>query len=71
MEAIKGPTGKYPSSESLRKAMAVNQHHDAVTGTEKQHVTFDYAKRLSIGEEECHVSIISASFYFLRYSRQN
>jgi len=29
--------------------MGVAQHHDAVSGTAKQHVTFDYAKRLSHG----------------------
>lgn len=45
----------YPSSDRLRRAMAVNQHHDAVTGTEKQHVTYDYLKRLFIGREECKV----------------
>ena len=31
------------------QAMGVAQHHDAVSGTAKQHVTFDYAKRLSHG----------------------
>ncbi|XP_057312440.1 lysosomal alpha-mannosidase-like isoform X2 [Hydractinia symbiolongicarpus] len=46
-------TGKVSSSSTLRRAMAVNQHHDAVTGTEKQHVAYDYAKRLYIGREEC------------------
>ena len=29
--------------------MGEAQHHDAVSGTAKQHVTFDYAKRLSRG----------------------
>lgn len=28
----------------LREAMAQSQHHDAVTGTAKQHVSFDYTK---------------------------
>ena len=27
--------------------MGVVQHHDAVSGTEKQEVAFDYAQRLS------------------------
>lgn len=30
----------------LRAAMGVMQHHDAITGTEKQAVAFDYAKML-------------------------
>jgi len=29
--------------------MGVAQHHDAVSGTEKQHVADDYAQRLSQG----------------------
>jgi len=35
--------------EKLAEAMGVAQHHDAVSGTAKQHVTFDYAQRLSRG----------------------
>lgn len=38
------------------KAMAVAQHHDAVSGTEKQHVADDYAKRLANGWQHCQVS---------------
>eukprot|EP01132_Coremiostelium_polycephalum_P008521 gene8521-10475_t len=45
-----------PSSQSLvndivvmRQAMGVAQHHDAVSGTEQQHVADDYAERLAIG----------------------
>ncbi|CAF1497023.1 unnamed protein product, partial [Adineta steineri] len=33
----------------LSEAMGVAQHHDAVSGTEKQEVAFDYAQRLSEG----------------------
>ena len=32
--------------EELGQAVAVTQHHDAVTGTEKQYVTEDYHVRL-------------------------
>ena len=44
-----------PSSEMLRDAMGVAQHHDAVSGTEKQHVAYDYAKRLAMGAKQCKV----------------
>ncbi len=30
----------------LKRAMGTMQHHDAVTGTEKQHVAEDYAERM-------------------------
>jgi len=43
------------SSDTLRRAVGVAQHHDAVSGTSKQHVADDYAKRLAIGATECQV----------------
>lgn len=39
----------------VERAMAVAQHHDAVSGTEKQHVANDYAKRLANGWQHCKV----------------
>ena len=39
--------------ETAKRAVAVNQHHDAVTGTAKQHVTDDYALRLHNGIQAC------------------
>lgn len=39
--------------------MAVAQHHDAVSGTEKQHVANDYAKRLAEGWQHCQVCLCS------------
>ena len=38
--------------EKLAKAVAVAQHHDAITGTEKQHVANDYHKKLDQGMVE-------------------
>jgi lysosomal alpha-mannosidase len=37
--------------------MGVAQHHDAVSGTEKQAVAFDYAQRLSAGIDVASVGI--------------
>ena len=34
----------------LEEASAILQHHDAVSGTSKQHVAYDYALRLSAGQ---------------------
>ncbi|KAM7259178.1 hypothetical protein ACFE04_014919 [Oxalis oulophora] len=33
-------------------ALALAQHHDAVIGTEKQHVAYDYAERIARGYTE-------------------
>eukprot|EP01090_Pellita_catalonica_P022918 TRINITY_DN9107_c0_g1_i1.p1 TRINITY_DN9107_c0_g1~~TRINITY_DN9107_c0_g1_i1.p1 ORF type:complete len:992 (+),score=187.74 TRINITY_DN9107_c0_g1_i1:420-2978(+) len=44
----------YYKVEVLARAMGVAQHHDAVTGTEKNPVASDYAKRLYIGTKEAH-----------------
>ena len=50
--------------------MGILQHHDAVSGTEKQHVASDYAQRVSTGIDSAIVrtniaslsSIVSLSF---------
>uniref|UniRef100_A0A8C2XQC3 Alpha-mannosidase n=1 Tax=Cyclopterus lumpus TaxID=8103 RepID=A0A8C2XQC3_CYCLU len=51
-----GPFGK-GDSQTMKKAMAVAQHHDAVSGTEKQHVADDYARRLAGGWLRCQVLV--------------
>lgn len=38
----------------LKKAMGIMQHHDAITGTAKQHVTNDYYQTLAAAIETCH-----------------
>ncbi|GIY01661.1 lysosomal alpha-mannosidase, partial [Caerostris darwini] len=38
----------------LKKAMGIMQHHDAITGTAKQHVTDDYYQTLAAAIETCH-----------------
>ncbi|CAK9863623.1 unnamed protein product [Sphagnum jensenii] len=46
-----------PNTDNLEEAMALLQHHDGVSGTEKQHVANDYAERLAVGSAE--VSLIA------------
>lgn len=42
-----------PHLNMLRDAMGVMQHHDAVTGTEKQHVANDYSRMLHRAMQAC------------------
>ncbi|CAH8875835.1 unnamed protein product [Trichobilharzia szidati] len=43
--------------DALRKTLGVLQHHDAVAGTEKQHVADDYAWRVSKATKFCQLLI--------------
>ncbi|XP_028775256.1 alpha-mannosidase [Neltuma alba] len=55
--------GKKPTTDhtfGLGDALGVAQHHDAVTGTAKQHTTNDYAKRLAIGATKAEALVSSS-----------
>jgi len=52
---------------NIGEAMGVSQHHDAVSGTEKQEVVFDYAQRLSVGIDNAIVSIQIILFLGLNF----
>ncbi|KAM9242884.1 lysosomal alpha-mannosidase [Dugong dugon] len=65
LEALTGPAanaGPYGSGDTvpLREAMAVLQHHDAVSGTSRQHVADDYARQLAEGWGPCEVLLNNA-----------
>ncbi|XP_027990414.2 lysosomal alpha-mannosidase isoform X2 [Eptesicus fuscus] len=65
LEALAGPAanmGPYGAGDSapLNEAMAVLQHHDAVSGTSKQHVADDYARQLAAGWKPCEVLLGNA-----------
>lgn len=45
--------------------MGIAQHHDAVSGTEKQEVAFDYAQRLSDGIDSALVSLPERQYSYL------
>ncbi|XP_040842159.1 lysosomal alpha-mannosidase-like [Ochotona curzoniae] len=58
-EANKGPYG-WGTSTVLEEAMAVLQHHDAISGTARQNVADDYAHKLAIGWRPCQVLMSNA-----------
>merc|ERR1712176_894426 len=39
---------------SLKKAISIAQHHDAISGTEKDHVEKDYINRLDKAVDQCY-----------------
>ena len=49
LEFLRGRSSSGPTTDMLADALAIAQHHDAVSGTQRQHVAADYALRLSMG----------------------
>lgn len=50
-----GKRSNSANTDSLGDALGIAQHHDAATGTAKQHTTNDYEKRLAIGSSEVRI----------------
>lgn len=62
-----GKTSNSANTDSLGDALGIAQHHDAATGTAKQHTTSDSAKHLAIGSSEVRISaffIHNHSYHF-------
>lgn len=54
------PKQEYESHlNSLREVMGIMQHHDAITGTEKQHVADDYALMMHKALQACESNVRS------------
>ncbi|XP_036045066.1 lysosomal alpha-mannosidase-like [Onychomys torridus] len=75
LEALAGPAanvGPYGTGDSapLKEAVAVLQHHDAVTGTARQGVVNDYARQLAAGWRPCEV-LVSNALAQLSFYKQN
>ena len=58
LEVFTGGTGN--GTEAAWEAIGVAQHHDAVSGTERQHVAYDYAMRIATGNAAVYQTIASA-----------
>lgn len=64
LEFFAGKRSPLDDTFGLGDALGIAQHHDAVTGTAKQHTTDDYAKRLAIGASKAEV-VVSTSLAVL------
>lgn len=60
LEYLSGRRTVGPKTFILGEALAIAQHHDAITGTAKQHTTNDYMKRLAAGTSEAEAVTSSA-----------
>ncbi|XP_076940855.1 alpha-mannosidase At3g26720-like [Bidens hawaiensis] len=64
LEFYKGRNGSGPNTNALGDALAIAQHHDAVSGTQRQHVAADYALRIAKGYAEAE-KVVASSLAFL------
>lgn len=60
LEFLVGRRDSGPNTDLLGDDLGVAQHHDAVSGTEKNHTASDYAKRLAIGASQAEEVVNSA-----------
>ncbi|CAL5366183.1 unnamed protein product [Camellia sinensis] len=67
LEFLAGRRSAGPNTYSLGDALGIAQHHDAVSGTAKQHTTNDYEKRLAHGASESE-AVVSSSLSCLTNS---
>ncbi|GMN57390.1 hypothetical protein TIFTF001_026498 [Ficus carica] len=67
LEFFKGRNASGPNTDALADALAIAQHHDAVSGTERQHVAADYALRVSIGYKEVHITSMAFVVFVIAY----
>ncbi|KAI5341484.1 hypothetical protein L3X38_020758 [Prunus dulcis] len=63
LEFFRGRSDSGATTGALADALAIAQHHDAVSGTERQHVAADYAMRLSIGYLQAEKLVASSLAY--------
>ncbi|KAI3500943.1 hypothetical protein L1887_36772 [Cichorium endivia] len=70
LEFYKGRNNSGANTDTLANAMAIAQHHDAVSGTQRQHVAADYAMRISIGYADAE-KVVAESLAFLTSSRSS
>ncbi|KAL5717332.1 alpha-mannosidase [Ranunculus cassubicifolius] len=63
LEFFKGRSNSGANTDKLADALAIAQHHDAVTGTQRQHVASDYALRMSIGYVEAEKLVATSLAY--------
>lgn len=71
LEFLVGWRSNGSSTSSLGDALATAQHHDAITGTAKQHVNNDYTKRLAKGASEAEAVVNSALSYLANNASRN